>query len=209
MQNVDERYYVSYRNLRQSIGFLGLIMPFVVRLGAIYFENNYSVQSISAYYYTGMRDVLVGTLVLIGVLLACYRTPEKQDTFIGLTAGLAAIGMALFPTDPANAHLCYVIKSFLGFHEAFAGIFFGAIFYLVYFRFRAMTPQVPTPEKIMRNRIYKASGLVMLFAFIAIGLLNKFANGASIFWPETAAVVAFGIAWLVKGQRFFADKHSE
>ena len=35
---------------------------------------------------------------------------------------------------------------------------------------------------------------------IAIGLLAFMNNGASIFWSEIVAVVAFAVAWLVKGR---------
>ena len=45
----------------------------------------------------------------------------------------------------------------------------------------------------------------MLAAFIAIGILAFENKGASIFWPETVAVVAFAVAWLVKGQTILKD----
>ena len=45
----------------------------------------------------------------------------------------------------------------------------------------------------------------MFFAFAAIGVLVLTTKGSSIFWPETVAVVAFALAWLVKGQTFLKD----
>lgn len=217
MATFDERYYLSYKTLRQSIGFLGLIMPFSVRLGAWIFEGIHTTGSISAYYYTGMRDVFVSTLVLVGALLACYRTPAKLDTLVGLCVGLAAIGISLFPMDPVYAEeiitkypdiitgKCYLNRGLLGYHFIFVGTFFLSAIYLVYVRFPAFTPPNPTPEKLLRNRIYQICGLVMLASLIAIALLTFFAKGSSIFWPETVGVVTFAFAWLVKGQRFWAD----
>ena len=48
---------VSYLTLRQMVGAIGLLMPFLVRLGGYIFEHITTTDSISAYYYTGMRDI--------------------------------------------------------------------------------------------------------------------------------------------------------
>jgi hypothetical protein len=48
----------------------------------------------------------------------------------------------------------------------------------------------------------------MLAAFIAIGVLAVTSKGRSIFWPETVAVVAFAVAWLVKGRTVLKDRES-
>jgi hypothetical protein len=213
-----DQYVVSYLTLRQMIGWVGLLMPFAVRIGARYFEHIFTTDSISAYYYTGQRDVFVSTLVLTGVLVACYRTPATRDNVIATIAGLAAIGIGLFPIDPTFAPAilqkypamiggaCYVNRGLLGFHFLFVATFFALTFYLVYFRFSAFTPTAPTAQKVMRNKIYKWCGLGMLAAYLAIGALAIFAKGASVFWPETVAVVSFGAAWLVKGQTILKDR---
>ena len=219
MNDLENDYVVSYLTLRQMIGWAGLLMPLVVRGGAYIFEGIHSGDSISAYYYTGMRDVFVSTLVLVGALLACYRTPSLSDNIIATISGVAAIGIALFPMDPyygpeilekysqAASALCYVSHGILGAHFVFVGIFFALTFYLVYFRFSAFTPGRPTPQKLMRNRIYKVCGIVMAASFLAIAAIALLARGRSIFWPETVAVGAFAIAWLVKGQTVLKDRH--
>jgi hypothetical protein len=213
----NEPYYLSYMTLRQAIGWVGLLMPIVVKLGAYLFQGIATTGSISAYYYTGMRDVFVLTLVLVGALLACYRTPDRQDTWVGGVAGLSAIGIALFPMDPEFAAQviarfpetehgrCYVIRGILGYHMLFVGIFFAAAFYLVTFRFSALTAAVPTRQKLVRNQVYRVCGAAMLLAFVAIGLLAWRNDGESIFWPESVAVIAFATAWLVKGQIVLKD----
>lgn len=99
MRDEEEKFYLSYMSLRMAIGWVGLVMPFVVRAGAFAIQGIWSPATISAYYYTGMREVFVGTLVLVGALLMCYRTPDRQDTLLGILTGLAAIGIALFPMD--------------------------------------------------------------------------------------------------------------
>jgi hypothetical protein len=217
VSNEDNTLVVSYLTLRQMIGWVGLLMPFTVRLGALIFEQIHSTASISAYYYTGMRDVFVSTLVLVGALLSCYRTPALKDNAVAVISGLAAIGIGLFPMDPKYAdeilrqfpemssEKCYVNRGILGFHFLFVATFFALSFYLVYFRFRAFTPPMPTLQKLTRNKIYKLCGAAMLVAYITIGILALAKDGSSIFWPETLAVVAFAAAWLVKGRLVLKD----
>jgi len=218
MNNQDKELVISYLTLRQMIGWVGLLMPLTVRLGALLFEGIRSTNSISAYYYTGMRDVFVSTVVLVGALLSCYRTPARRDNWVAAIAGVAAVGIGLFPMDPIYAAeilrkfpemaeaKCYINRGLLGYHFLFVSTFFALSFYLVYFRVSALTPPNPTKQKRTRNKIYKVCGAAMLFAFLAIGLLTIFKQGASIFWPETVAVVAFAAAWLVKGQMFLKDQ---
>ena len=215
MNSVERDYVVSYLTLRQMIGWIGLLMPFAVRLGAYAFEGIPSTGSISAYYYTGMRDVFVSTLVLIGALFACYRTPSWRDNLLATVAGIAAIGIGLFPMHPSYAAeiiskhpdiasgKCYLNRGLLGFHFLFVSIFFALACYLVYFRFSAFTPPNPTPQKRVRNRVYKICGAIMAVSSLAIAYTVVARDGESIFWPETVAVVSFAIAWLVKGQTIF------
>jgi hypothetical protein len=200
------------------IGWIGFLMPIAVRAGAFLFEGIHTTGSISAYYYTGMRDVFVSTLVLVGALLTCYRAPGLRDNLIAIICGIGAIGIGLFPMDPAWApeiaqrfpdltgEKCYFGHGILGYHFIFVGTFFTLSFYLVYFRFSAFTPSNPTRQKIARNKIYKLCGIAMLVSFLCIGYLAAMLKGASIFWPETVAVVAFATAWLVKGQTILKDR---
>lgn len=209
---------VSYLTLRQAIGAVGLLMPFVVKIGGWWFENVTTTGSISAYYYTGMRDVFVSTLVLVGALMACYRSTHVVDTVISVVAGLAAAGIGLFPMAPVFAHeilarfpdmdeqRCYLNRGILGYHFIFVTVFFALCFVMITFRFTAFTPAEPAQEMRRRNAIYRVCGVLMLLAFLAIGVLAFRKKGESIFWPETVAVVSFGVAWLVKGQTILKDK---
>jgi hypothetical protein len=216
----DKELVVSYLTLRQMIGWVAIVMPAAIRIGAFHFEHIHSTNSISAYYYTGMRDVFVSTLVLAGALIACYRTPARSDNVVAIIAGLAAIGIGLFPMSPVYAQeildqfpsmterLCYESHGILGYHFYFVAVFFALAFYLVYFRFSAFTPREPTREKVLRNRVYKVCGAAMLVGFVAIGVLHFLSKDASIFWPESLAVIAFSAAWLVKGQIVLKDRRA-
>jgi uncharacterized membrane protein YidH (DUF202 family) len=218
MNDPDQDLVVSYLTLRQMIGWVGLLMPIGVRLGALIFEGIDGTDSISAYYYTGMRDVFVSTLVLVGALLTCYRTPDWKDNAVAVVAGIAAVGIGLFPIEPTFAvqvlqkypdmgeAKCYIIRGILGYHFVFVTLFFALSSYLVTFRFSAFTPAQPTRQKLMRNKIYRICGAAMIVSFVTIGLLAALNHGGSIFWPETVAVVAFAAAWLVKGRTILKDR---
>jgi hypothetical protein len=214
---VDNEFIISYYTLRKAIGWLGLLMPILVRWGAKLLENIPSHDSISAYYYTSMRDVFVGILAAIGVFLFCYRGPDKKDNFWTNVAGRCAIGIGLFPTEPiyherissqynTSSLECYSNHGPLGFHIYIVAAFFLIISYLTICRFPKPSQPYITKQKLTRNKIYRICGVVMIVMLIAIVAIKAINKDQSIFWPETIAIVAFGIAWLVKGQAILKDK---
>ena len=214
---LDNEYIISFFKLRKAIGWLGLLMPLIVRLGAKLLEGIPSHDSISAYYYTSMRDVFVGVLAATGVFLFCYRGPEKQDNILTNIAGLCSIGIALFPTAPIYHPLisarynttsleCYSNHGPLGFHIYVVAAFFLIISYLAIFRFPLRSRPELTKQKLTRNKIYRICGVVMVAMLILMVAIKAVAPTKSIFLPETIAIVAFGVAWLVKGQAILKDK---
>lgn len=215
---LDNEFVISYFTLRKAIGWLGLLMPIIVRLGARVLEGIPSNESISAYYYTSMRDVFVGTLAAIGVFLFCYRGPDKQDNVVTNIAGLCAVGIGLFPTERIYHPLivqrfanvlspeCYSNHGPLGYHIYIVAAFFLLISYLTIFRFSKQSQPYLTKQKLSRNKIYVACGIVMVVMLVAIVAIKAVNRQSSIFWPETIAIVAFGIAWLTKGQAILKDK---
>lgn len=214
----DAELIISYLTLRKALGYIGIAMPIVVRLGAKYFEQIPSTESISAYYYTGMRDVFVGTLFAVGVFLFFYRGPDTQDNVVTNVAGLAAVAIGLLPTEPVYHPIilerfprlfsaeCYNNHGPLGFHIYAVATFFVLISYLVTFRFTRPSQPIVTKQKKSRNIVYVVTGVVMLLSLVLIIVIKAVSKSGSIFWPETIAIVAFGIAWLTKGQTFLKDK---
>ncbi|HEX8602764.1 MAG TPA: hypothetical protein VF774_08970 [Pseudoduganella sp.] len=215
MHALENDYTASWLTLRRMIGWAGLLMPLAVRGGGLLFEGIRTTDSLSAYYYTGMRDIFVSTTVMTGALLACYRTRHVRDNIVATIAGLAAIGAALFPMDPTYAaellarypelgtQAHYSNHGILGYHLVFAITFAALSFYLVYFRFGAAPPS--TVQGLRRNAVYKLCGGTMLLSFVAIAVMGLAMDGQSVFWPETCAVVAFAVAWLVNGQAVLKD----
>src|SRR5690606_26152835 len=92
---------------RRLIGIFGLLLPLLLWLTAgsrptPAVEAWELLDSISAYYYTGAVAIFVGILVALSLLLVTYRGYANDrgwlDRGVAITAGVAAFGVAFFPT---------------------------------------------------------------------------------------------------------------
>ncbi|RZT87682.1 hypothetical protein EV383_4608 [Pseudonocardia sediminis] len=200
---------LSYIGLRRSVGIIGIALPFVLAIGNLLLTGEGLRSSISSYYYTGMRDVFVGSLCAVGVFLFCYRY-EQPDDRLGNLAGVAAIGVALFPTRPeGTVSTAQTVVGWL--HLAFAVAFFASLawFCLVLF---TRDDGAPTARKSMRNAVYRTCGIVIVVCLVLAAVNAAFVPDEIatawhvLFWLEAAAIVAFGIAWFVKGDTVLRDR---
>jgi hypothetical protein len=190
--------------------------------------------SMSAYFHTGMRDVFVGSLCAIAIFLLSYKGPQRIDNVLASVAGLSLLLVAIFPTPepsreasdagaPAPDSVTLFSgpaapdPAFVGYvHFASAAVFFVLLAGMSLFLFTKTHEHVPmSREKKQRNLIYRASGITILVCLVAIALakllLSDRAEMATryVFWLEAAAVVAFGISWLTKGEMFRGDRAGE
>jgi hypothetical protein len=98
----DKAYTSSYRFIRLVVGLLGILLPIIFIAGEAFFlRGNVGVRgSLSEYYHTSMQDVFVGSLCVIGFLLATYMAGEWKtwDFAASLIAGIAVLGVVFFPT---------------------------------------------------------------------------------------------------------------
>jgi len=92
---------VSYMFLRQTVGWIGTLLPVVLLVGAAISSTASRPGSMSGYYYTDMRNVFVGALCALGVFLVAYAGYDDVDRWITNIAGFGAIGVAFCPTKPA------------------------------------------------------------------------------------------------------------
>jgi len=204
---------ISFLTLRKAIGCLGIALPFALALGGILLYQLEIQGSISSYYHTGVRDILVGTLCAIGVFLWGYKGFDLSDDRASDIAGFSAIGVALFPTSPPNPSL---IEKFVGgIHVVFAASFFITLALISLFLFTLSDPtKPPTPRKLQRNIVYQISGYVILLAIgliALIGVLPEFVTSwleplDPVFWFESLAIFAFGVSWFVKGEGILEDQ---
>jgi hypothetical protein len=200
---------ISYLSLRKSIGWIGILMPWVARAVANIRDGRPFLMSISAYYYTPGRDIFVGSLFGAGLFLSFYRGSlnDKQDRILAVIWGIAAAFIALIPMNPCgDPQLACVDPNHQTYHFIPVAVFFAINIYMALFRFTKPSQLPVTPEKQQRNKIYTGCGAVMLASVLAIAYFDHVRQ--SIFLPEALAIASFGVAWLVKGQMILADKIS-
>ena len=117
---------VSYLTMRKAIGWLGMLLPFLLLAGNfvlnktglfnndwfIWKFDNYAYQdegafksSVSHYYYTTMGEIFTGTLLTVAIFMFCYTGHPKRRKEKGLSdnamtnlAGIFAMGVVAFPT---------------------------------------------------------------------------------------------------------------
>src|SRR5436190_21041172 len=101
---------ISGHTHRQVIGYLGLALPIVlvqvVRLRPNAPSDQWSGNSISAYYWTGAVSFFVGLLAALSLFLLTYRGYDNAsriyDRAAAIVAGVAAALVAIFPTTPPS-----------------------------------------------------------------------------------------------------------
>ena len=95
------RYVRSYLIMRIVVGALGVALPFLlVLVDGLWLDGDpFPRTSLSAYYYSGVRELFVGALSAIGIFLITYKVAESSlDNTLSLLAGAAVIVVALLPT---------------------------------------------------------------------------------------------------------------
>jgi len=196
---------VSYLTLRKSVGCLGIAFPVILPLGCRASGGCVGLESsLSEYYGTDMRDVFVGVLFAIGLFLFAYRGYSSRDEIAGKLASGFAVGVALFPvTSPFPA-----IRDT---HYASAASFFLTLSYFSLVLFTKTDQAKPARRKRMRNAVYRACGITILVCIALIAMFEVFgqatplAKGRPVFWLESVALWAFGIAWITKGEAILKD----
>jgi hypothetical protein len=203
MANGTETLIVSYLTLRRVVGFLGVMLPIVLALWGFSLTSPPALRdSISAYYDVRTRDVLVGVLFTLAWFFFTYHGHDNRDNIAGYFAWLFALGVALFPVSgsPRDKVVHFVSAT-------------GLFLVLSYFSLRLFTLSgaTQTPQKLIRNRIYRTCGYIMLACIVLIGLYHAFgkhtvlATWKPVFWLESLALWAFGVSWFVKGETLWRD----
>jgi hypothetical protein len=203
---------LSYLALRRAVGYVALGLPFALAITWWVVGDPHLLQdSISAYYHTGVRNLFVGSLCAIAMFQFCCRGYDLRDEIAGIFSSFCALGVAFFPTTPtyATKH-----QSQIGaVHYTFAALLFLTLAYFCLVLFRETAdPATMTEKKRQRNRVYTVCGYAIMASILLI-LASKIPivqrridNFEPVFWFETTALIAFGIAWLIKGGTFLRDE---
>jgi hypothetical protein len=201
---------LSQQAHRRLIGCLGLLLAVLLWVVAglrptAGLENWRVLSSVSAYYYTGAVGIFVGVLFALALFLLTYQGYEGEiaDRVVGGVGGCAALGVALFPTAaPAGlSEPSWWTSPVRTVHYVSAVVLFLSFIAFAIWLFRKSSVprgQVRAGDKGWRDAIYLICG-----GFMILGMLwaaSSLVTDAPIFLPETVAIVAFAVSWLVKGE---------
>lgn len=225
-KETQEQVLLSYKTLRNMIGFSGMILPLALAIFPTRPTAWHGIEpSISDYFYTDRGDFLVVILSVLGVFLFTYYGYNKTERILTLLAAVTGLGVAFVPTGMGCGD-CYksvhtasggVLGNLVGgsWHLIFAATFLLclAIMSLVFFpRSKELVQKPagsPKTQKQKRNIVYKICGWIMIICVVIMALyflikpdLNHF---PVIFVFETIAVEAFAMSWLTKGETFWPD----
>lgn len=212
---------ISFKTLVQSIGWMSVLLPAAMLVGNYLFGHCYAIQdSVSDYYYTITGDLLVGMLCAVALFLISYKgyPGDRLDGFLSTSAGILALGVAFFPTNETSADNCAIIHLPLNelrnnLHNVFSAALFLILAAISLFQFTKSRGVVITRQKKQRNRVYRICGVLMLICIVLLALYTNLRDTMPwlkaykpVFWLESAALLAFGISWLVKGGLFLKDR---
>jgi len=207
MKNVT----VDTKRLRIMIGILGLALPWLVALITWSWP-----QSVSITYYSlcavGAFMVVLGSA---GTLLISYKGYDLIDDIASTIAGVAGLGVCLFPmqnvNDPSMRVGAFNIVSTTSdiIHMITAIIFFAALAFISFFLFTKTSGEM-TKQKKIKNIIYRVCGIGMIasFSLFLLNLIPGFNFHAMTWLIEAIALFFFGASWLVKADafKFLRDK---
>lgn len=91
---------LTYRYLRVTM----LAMLVMLGVSVVWFalDAKCGLDSVSAYYYTPVRNVFVGALVAFGAALFAYHGPTREEEALLNLAGCMSLVVAFVPTVPAT-----------------------------------------------------------------------------------------------------------
>lgn len=206
---------LTYFKVRQSLGYIAMGFPLLLLIGG-YVTEGAVLPSISDYYFSAMRDFVVGALVAIGIFLMAYNgqpnaAHNRLDALTSFGAGAASIGLALFPNKPHtmgietffHAVMDDRISVSLHFLSSFVFLTTLTLFCLRIFS-RAALPKEKHLYWLCGWTIVTAGVVATTASFVRAFDLFEARHVVEdlnlIFWLEATGVWAFCIAWLIKGQ---------
>lgn len=185
---------INTLRLRAMIGWLGILLPWIVVALIGYFPG-----SISATWYTNACTPFMIILGSASFLLISYKGYDLLDDIILTCSGIAGLGICLFPCSVSGVYgevgTFMVDRSISNdIHCICAFIFFGLISYNSMFLFTKSSGEKTTKKRI-RNAIYIICGIGMLASFLIL-LLPYFR--IQVWLVEAVALFFFGISFLTK-----------
>lgn len=211
--NCDSRYIRSYLMMRAAVGGLGILLPvLLILLDSVWLGHHpFWRDSLSAYYYSGARDLFVGILCATAVFLIAYKAFERNlDNLLATVAGVGAVLVAQFPTSRPGAGGLTPIQERLGetavktAHFTGAFVLIGSLGVLCYFfglreGKRPKRPGQKMSPTFWRRYHWSCAGVIAAAILFVPVTSWGFHFEQSLLVGEIASVWAFGFSWLAKG----------
>jgi|SRR5574344_121070 hypothetical protein len=165
--------------------------------------------SISDTYYANDKIFMIGLLFATSVFFFTYKGYDWRDRMMSLIQAVSALGVIVFPCSVSGAgettglfNLKMSTSSI--FHCASAGILFGTFAINILWLFTKSGGEM-TDGKKKRNRVYKICGWTIIVVAISQIIEGAFFSNVIGDFPyiwlnEFIMLVAFSVAWLVKGE---------
>lgn len=196
------------KRIRNFIGILGMILPWISLVGAILVartkgipDDFWETLSISATYY--VTPPLVGILTTAAVVLMCYKGYNWKDNLVTTLSGIFGAMIVIFPCK------CPVAGELVGFFQLPVNISHiihctSAVLFFILLSINSMFLFTlggnETRNKKIKNIIFRVCAIGMICALVLMPLPIKFF--AKTFIIEAIALTFFGVSWLVKGEIF-------
>lgn len=190
---------INTTRLRCMIGWLGMILPWLVVFLSLAFGYAFP-DSISATYY--ISTCITPFMIILGaaaLLLMSYRGYDEIDDRICSCAGISGLCICLFPCAHEGIVGTFGLPGDVSgiIHNVSAAIFFGLLAYNSLFLF-TKSSGIMTPNKKKRNIIFRVCGIGMVASFLLLIPCNIFAIYGGTWFVEMLALTFFAISWLTK-----------
>lgn len=207
---------ISVTRLRCTIGWLGMLLPWIVLALSCVFGYGFPNSISQTYYFEPCITPFMIILGSAGLLLFSYKGYDKQDDIICSLAGAFGLGICIFPCAVSSVldadqlvGTFQIVMNVSGWvHNICAILFFGLLAYNSLFLF-TKSCGVMSDNKKKRNVIFKICGIGMILSFIALIPVQIYGLHGGVWAIETVALIFFGISWLTKADCYpwlFADK---
>ncbi|HEX5164131.1 MAG TPA: hypothetical protein VFV93_01945 [Thermomicrobiales bacterium] len=219
----------TYTGMMLAAGMFGTLLPPIVVFGGVLLAREWAFKgSLSSYYHSGMRDVFVGMLCIVGFFLVVYKLFEwKSDNIFSIGAGIGAATLALFPTrlgegiskdelTPLQSRVGENLTFYI--HIGATSLFFTCLV-IICFGFAIQERQRNQERKAGKSKyppqfwfgFHLAAVGVMIGSLVFIltawfverqGWYDGFIITYATLFGESAAIFAFGLSWWTKGSEF-------
>ncbi len=193
--DITRHILATYFNLRIGMGLIAIAFP----IGLVIGEQGV-LPSISAYYYSEVRDLFVGVMIAFSVSLYLYKGFSHTENFVLNLAGIFAFCVAVFPTSGTTV-LGFAFSRAGTVHDVCAILFFVCLAYVAWFRALDTLKLVDDALiRILYTIIYRLLALGMIVCPLLVVVLKLiFQSPATVlFAVEVAAIWIFAFYWLVK-----------